>query len=371
MRTTIITSWQQLSDLQDEWNSLLRSSSSDTIFLSWEWIQAWRSVVGENIELLVIAVHDQDGRLVGIAPFYKYQLTFLGLIPFKALRILADYATGSEYPDWIVSPDCEEEALSAITQALLNAQQLWDLIWMPRIAGWTGAYARITQAAHRSGMLVHSRTDAFSNIILPKSFYIYEHQFSSKRRKNLRRIRSHLLSSPGVDVIYCQEQSEIPRFLNALFDLHHRRRTILGDPGCFIRKPSEADFYRQFVPLALDRGWLRLCALIQDDVMQAVQIGYVYNDEYLAMQEGFNPNFINGVGNVLRHVSIENLIDEGLKSYDFLGGVSEHKRLWHAEERLGHDLLIARPSFKNRLIFQSEIWPTGRYLTEVGLFDGN
>jgi CelD/BcsL family acetyltransferase involved in cellulose biosynthesis len=105
--------------------------------------------------------------------------------------------------------------------------------------------------------------------------------------------------------------------------------------------------------------------------MQAVQIGYVYNGEYLAMQEGFNPDFASGVGNVLRHVSIEKLIEEGLKSYDFLGGVSEHKELWQAEERLGHDLLIARPSFKNRLIFQSEIWPTGRYLTEVGLFDGN
>jgi hypothetical protein len=96
-----------------------------------------------------------------------------------------------------------------------------------------------------------------------------------------------------------------------------------------------------------------------------------YNGDFLQIQEGFNPEYIDGAGNVLRHIVIESSIQEGLKNYDFLGGFTEHKRRWKAEERFGHDLLIARPSLKTRLLFLKDIWPSGRYLSQYGLFDGN
>jgi CelD/BcsL family acetyltransferase involved in cellulose biosynthesis len=160
-------------------------------------------------------------------------------------------------------------------------------------------------------------------------------------------------------------------FIDALFDLHNRRRSLLDDPGCFVRRPAEAMFYRSFLPKALENGWLRLAAITQDGVIEAIQIGYAYNGEFLQMQEGFNPDYVEGAGNVLRHLIMETSITEGLRNYDFLGGFSEHKRRWKAKERFGHDLLIARPSIKTRLLFVKEIWPTGRYLTQHGLYDGS
>ena len=68
---------------------------------------------------------------------------------------------------------------------------------------------------------------------------------------------------------------------------------------------------------------------------------------------------------------IEQCIDAGVQDYDFLGGVSEHKRRWGAQERDGCDLFIAHPSkLKNKLLFSTEVWPSGRFIDEIGLMSG-
>lgn len=371
MKTTILTDWQQLSSLEADWNALLNSSRSDCIFLTWEWVQAWRAVVGESQDLLVIAVRDKDDKLVGVAPFYRYRLRLFNRITFKALRILADYSTGFEYGDWFVHPDCEQAALNAITSALLASHKQWDVIWMPRMSGWNGALDRLSTVLEHAGMFYRSRSSTFSSFDLPDDITDFEAGFSTKRRQQLRRNKRKLISVPGVEIEHCRDSEQLPEFIEQLFNLHHQRRLLLDDPGCFIRRPAEAAFYRQFLPKALAQGWLRFAALKQDGKIEAIQIGYAYNHEFLQMQEGFNPDYVNGAGNVLRHIVIEECIAEGLKKYDFLGGFTEHKRRWGAQERYGHDLLIAHPSLKNRLLFMREIWPSGRYIREFGLFDGN
>ena len=58
---------------------------------------------------------------------------------------------------------------------------------------------------------------------------------------------------------------------------------------------------------------------------------------------------------------------EGIKAYDFLGEMTEHKRAWLAKERTGCDLFIGHRTIKNRLLFSGEIWPTGRFLRQAPL----
>jgi CelD/BcsL family acetyltransferase involved in cellulose biosynthesis len=370
MRTSILHNWRQLANLEPEWNGLLESSRANTIFLTWEWVQAWRAVVGEEMPLFVITVRNDAGRLVGVAPFYRYRLMLFNSLPFKALRIVADYATASEYGDWFVDPACESQAVDAIAGVLADSRE-WDVIWMPRMSGWSGALERIAPALRHAGLLYRSRPDSFSRIPLPGSLTEFEESFSAKRRQQLRRNRRNLMSKPGVGTLHCRTPQELPGFLEALFDLHHRRRLLLGDPGCFMRRPAEAEFYRQFAPKALANGWLRIAALTQDDTVQAIQIGYVYDREFLQLQEGFNPDYVDGAGNVLRHIMIEECIHEGLAGYDFLSGLSEHKRRWGAQKRDGLDLMIVRPCLKNRILSLKAIWPYSRFIREEGLYKGN
>jgi CelD/BcsL family acetyltransferase involved in cellulose biosynthesis len=71
------------------------------------------------------------------------------------------------------------------------------------------------------------------------------------------------------------------------------------------------------------------------------------------------------VGNVLRAKVVEQCIAEGVKSLDFLGEMTEHKRRWRATVRVGHDVFFGRPGLKMRLLFTAQMWPTGRYLRPV------
>ena len=86
---------------------------------------------------------------------------------------------------------------------------------------------------------------------------------------------------------------------------------------------------------------------------------------FLQLQEGLDPDCVPGVGNALRARVIEDMIRLGVREYDFLGEVSEHKRRWLAETRVGLDLLAARPCLKNIPFLKGGIWPPGKYLQRI------
>jgi CelD/BcsL family acetyltransferase involved in cellulose biosynthesis len=366
MSADIVSEWSALAPLEAEWNGLLGRSRADTIFLRWEWIRAWQEVAGEWIRPFAVIVRDSAGTLAGIAPFYLTEYRLGRLVPYRVLRVMADYATGAEYPDWIVRTDCETRAAQAIAAALGEARARWDCIWMPNVAGWTGALERIVEACRQERFSYHVRPQSFGVVDLPDSTEAYIKALSLKTRQNLQTEMKRVRKRCGITMSRCESSGQLPRFLEALFDLHHRRWKERGEEGTFRRKPNEAHFYRRFAPVALQKGWLWLSGLEEDGDLKAVQIGYVYDGVFHSMQEGFDPSYIKGVGNVLRAKIIEACIGTGLKAYDFLGEMSDHKRRWLAQERTGHDLFIGHGSLKNRMLFGREIWPTGRFLRPTG-----
>ena len=54
--------------LRPEWNGLLCRSPASSVFLTWEWIATWWEHFGREGDLLILAVRDESGRLVGLAP---------------------------------------------------------------------------------------------------------------------------------------------------------------------------------------------------------------------------------------------------------------------------------------------------------------
>lgn len=367
MKAEILEGWPALASLQPAWNTLLRRSRAKCLCLTWEWMEAWRAAVEDSVRPLVVVVRDENEELAGIAPFYLTGLRLGGVIPYRSLRILGDYHTGAEYVDWIVRKDRERDISSAIACALAKADDCWDCLWMPSVSGWTGARQRIVETFASFGFHCHERLCNFSAMALPGDYPSYEKSLSNNSRSTLRRRRKQLLALPGVSFERCESEGDRLALLNALFDLNHRRWSATGRVGTFVRKPLEARFYREFTRIALQRGWLRLFALKIQGEFKAVQIGYVYDRTFYQFQEGFDPEGPPGIGNVLRSKVIEYCIAEGVQSYDFLGGFTEHKRRWLATPRTGHDLFIGRRNFKNALLFSAEIWPTGRYLRPSSL----
>jgi CelD/BcsL family acetyltransferase involved in cellulose biosynthesis len=370
MKFAILKDWNSVLALKSEWPQLLELSEAHGVFMSWEWLESWITTIKDKLTPFFITVRNSNDNLVGVAPLYVTKTKLLGSICFRTLRPASDTSTGFEYTDIIVHPKDEDAALLAIGKALVDSESEWDLIWLPRISGWNNAHQRIIRATATYGKFKYnSRNTTFSSFKLPDTIEDYNATFSAKRRNQQKRITKRIFSDPTARFVSCDDQNQLGHFLNELFDLHHKRRMLLSDPGTFIRRPSQTLFYRNFTPKALKKGWLRISALEAQGKIQAIQLGYVYNGAYLQLQEGFNPDFTQGAGNVLRHHVIAQCISEGLEVYDFLGGFTEHKRRWGATPRFGYDIIVGSHSLKSRLVIRFKFWPTGRYLRQYGLID--
>ncbi|MFC1634595.1 GNAT family N-acetyltransferase [Planctomycetota bacterium] len=361
---TVVTSRDQLNTYAHEWNELLASSRANTLFLTWEWVITWLDVVYPDAPLLIVAVREGDGRLVAIAPFYRSDLHLLGLIKYRSLRIIGDCQCGGEYSDIIIRSGFEDAAMMCVARELVTHQDAWDCMWIYNVAGWTGARERFTTMSEELGLHLHDRVCKFSSVRLPATHEAYLNLLSKKRRGYIRRMARRLHKSYSVELTQCDNYDELPVQLAKLFELHRTHWESVGQVGSFVRRPPMKRFYESFAPIALSKGWLRLYVLKVDGVPQAAQYGYVYNGIYHAVQEGYNPNVFEGIGNVLRNLLVRKCIEEGLKEYDFLGGFSAHKRLWGAEPRQGYAFFIGRKSPKNHLLFWKKIWPSGRFIQE-------
>jgi CelD/BcsL family acetyltransferase involved in cellulose biosynthesis len=372
VRTEIITERSALGACAAEWNALVAESSAPSLFLTWEWIAAWLDTLGQvatgdstgrDVEPLFVLVRDDDGRLTAVAPLHTKTMQLVGLVGYRCAQVLGAHDCGAANPDFIVRRGCEAQAMTAVLEALLE-QPRWDCLWLPGVAEWTGALRRFRDTCVPAGLFWQERPREYAVLTLPATFDDYLATLSYNRRRHLRRETRRLMETPGIEFVRCESPAELPAMLAALFDLHGRWWQTRGESGTFARQPAKARFYERFAPVALANGWLRLYALKRDGVVVAVNYCYAYRGTIHGVQEGFDPAARDeGLGKLLQGMVIEAAIKEGLREFDFGGDYTEHKRSWHTELRLGHDLFVGRRTLKNRLLFTRSVWPTGRFLT--------
>ncbi len=359
MQARVINQQSQLTELfHSNWNTLLTHSHDDTLFLSAQWIQSWLDIQ-EHIELFVIVVQEGD-QLLAIAPLYIDKMHFLKRIEFRTLRILGDTHSGAEYPAIIAKPDADNRIYQAIWALLIAHKSAWDCIWLPRCGPHSSSIRHFLNATAKHPIAFREREHEFSAFTLPSSYDDYLKDFSRNHRNKMRRVEKKFDAIEGISVETCSDINDIDRYLTALFHLHALRWQEAGEEGAFKRRPLMEHFYRHFCPQAFNNGWLKMFLITHHQTPVAIQVGYLYNNTYLQMQEGFSPAFEKGVGNYLRIKMIRQLIDEGITTYDFLGGFGEHKQRWQGERKLGFDGFIWHNNWKGKLLSAKTIWPTGR-----------
>ena len=87
--TEIVTDAAAFERLAPEWDELLEDSDQQVFFLRWHWNWLWwQYFAPEGGELHVLCCRDGNGRLAGVAPFYKRQHRFLSVPIARELVML-------------------------------------------------------------------------------------------------------------------------------------------------------------------------------------------------------------------------------------------------------------------------------------------
>jgi CelD/BcsL family acetyltransferase involved in cellulose biosynthesis len=335
--------WDRISD----WDEVVDESAAPSIFLTRDWITAWWDSFRAGLDPCLLRVATADGRTLGIAPFYLQRLRVLA----TRLGLLGDQVIGSEYLGLAARRGSEAEVAQAVAEWLDAEGPPWHLAELSGLREGDPAAAELEAAIGAGARRSDEERDPCSAIELPGDFEEYLAGLSRNFRQRYRQRTKRLLGSCEVKFFRTESEEELPQHLDVLFRLHQARWAAAGRPGVFA-DPRTRRFYLDVSRRLLRAGRLHFWHLEADGAIRASQFGFAYEGILHSLQEGydgeFTPRGVRSIGVVLRGHVLRTAIEEGLRSYDFMGGVEEHKVRWGTTEHSVRNVRFARPGAGGR-----------------------
>jgi len=327
VRVTLVHDESDLLALRGEWDALLRSSRSDSLFLTWEWISTWWRLYGDGRALHVLSARDDGGRLIGLAPLMRVHRRLLGVWPFEALEFIGQGADVTpEHLDFVAAPGLEADVVEAFARQICACEGV-QLVDLRPLSTVSPNLTYLERALAPAGGQVRRVPDSVCPVLmLPDTTEQFLQSRSRNYRKKIREYERRCARDFSLRLRCSLTAAELHRDMAVLIDLHHRRWQ--GRSRAF-ESPRYVAFHQQIAELAFERGWVRLFTLEADGTPVASLYCFSYGDRYYFYQAGRDPRFArHRVGLVIMHRVVLEAIKEGARVFDFLGGREEYKYRW-------------------------------------------
>jgi CelD/BcsL family acetyltransferase involved in cellulose biosynthesis len=343
MRTTIYRDETGFDELALEWDALLRDSQADTIFMTHMWQRVWWRHLGEG-GLLILAVRDDDGTLVGLAPLFR--------VPHEGHGVLSTVGCVdvSDYLDWIARRGREEPVFAALLDALEH--ELGDewgqlsLCNIPDDSPTLDLVPRLAQA--RGWQVARSIDDVVPIFSIPESWEAYEQMLPGKARRELRRKLRKAGPYSGVDWYIVGPEHDLDAEIDAFIDLLIKSHPEKAD---FMDEHNRA-FFHAIGHAIYSADRLQLAFLTLNDQRVATYMNFLYpgkgdassGDRVLVYNSGLDPAAYRlSPGIVLMARLIRQAIEERrFAIFDFLRGDEPYKYSLGGTDTYVHRLTITR-----------------------------
>ncbi len=310
LRVVVIDRAQGFADLEEEWEELYLNSPLATPFQSWAWLYSWWESYGEDYQLRLITVRDEDDLLVGIVP--------LMLERRWGLRRLLFVGTGlTDYHDVLARRGWEELVAEAGRRALRKMGG-WDVADLQQLRPgaaawgifehWDGPGARIWQ-----GTCIDLATKPWEELLA---------SVSSKLRNTVRRtLRRAEADGVRPELADAKEAKQAARRLVALHRESWRGRAI-----------AQEHLSRRF-EAHLEAAASRMTASGVGVISEFWRDGEVIVSHFMLFGKGFTDGYIVGTSQeALRRYQVFSLIIENALNIARNRG-SECMGLGRGEER--------------------------------------
>ena len=336
----VVSDDREFAALEDSWNSLVSVAADANTFLTHAWLYTWWTSYQPRAALRII-VAERAGSVAGIAPMMLTREGTLGRV-FRRLRFIGDGTSETDHMNFIVDASDRERIVSALLDKIEGLPwQLAHFCQMPESSQITQQLLR--RCADR-GWLSDTAIAPCPRCILPGTSEDLLKALPSRLRTAIRSASRQLASHHNVEFGMHEQFDELPSALETLYRNHAGRWQAKMEQGVFV-DPRKRQFYSALSRKLLEAGALRFYYLKVDGAIIAQQFCFEHSGSVYLLQEGFDIAWAKqNVGNVLRFMVLEHLIAGGRQVYDFLAGMSRHKRHW--SNAVTNDLLIRsfRPS---------------------------
>jgi CelD/BcsL family acetyltransferase involved in cellulose biosynthesis/peptidoglycan/xylan/chitin deacetylase (PgdA/CDA1 family) len=339
MKVLLHESWEDVQTLSDSWNRLLAESASSTIFLTWEWVEAWWKNYGSARPLFVLSAWEGNS-LEGLAPFFAERVTRWGS-EWTCLKLVGDGSRDSDYLDCIARRGRENEVVAAFVQFLESHPNRWNYLELHGTPEGSPCLAALQNLAREKSWRFSLESIPCATLTLPREWSDYLRSLKPRFRTKVRSTLNHFDENIRATPYSYRDERTLDQGLAVLFDLHTRRWQTKSQPGVF-QDGARQNFYRDISHAALRQGWLAFHRLDWGERALAMQYGFIYDNRFFLLQEGYDPEFAAlRPGIALRGWLMRYWIESGLKEYDFLAGSAPYKLEWGAQVKQCVRLMLA------------------------------
>lgn len=342
MEITVYTEATAFETLRPEWDELLVRAVEPPFFMRYSYQRAWWQYLGNN-DLVLIAMRNAGGQLVGLAPLYgstttegRRELSFVGCVDI------------SDYLDLLVDRDYVEPVHRALLDCLagLDCQAgsdgpAWDKLYLCSLAQKSITHTRLAEAARARGWQVAvTQQDVCPVISLPDSWDDYLAGIDKKQRHEIRRKIRKIEREARVRWYAIDSEVGLTAAMDKFIDLHQKSAQDKED----FWSAELIQFFKALAVELAQTGWLRLYFIEVDGVEAAAMLCFDYNNEFLLYNSGYDPEQFAHLspGNVLTSYTIQDAIRLGRRRYDFLRGDELYKFRFGAKAEPVYDLSISR-----------------------------
>lgn len=340
-RVTLVQSNDEFDSLEAEWDPLLAASADDNPFRSFTWQRTWWRHYGQDQQLLIVTVRNDDGELIGLAPLYV-ESRHRWRQGRRVHLLASNEEVASEYLGLILRQGAQSVALPEIFQFLReDLASQWDLLDLCDISDKDSQAQQIAELAESCGHRVVHRHRGVNRLLdLPQSWEDFLKTIPSRRRTKMRQYCNRINKEISCNIRFADSPSEYETEWNTLVDLHAKHWNSLGQTGYFAREPY-GSFHRDVSRRLWERGQLFLASLCNGDEPLASSYALLYKSTVYEYQRGMSPQAASlRPGFVLMYRMWEQAIARGCHTWEFLRGETLHKQQWGTRERNPVQLII-------------------------------
>lgn len=304
------------------WSDLLRNSStSKSIFQSFEWNFNWWKNYSQCKNLFIICVFDKT-RLIGIVPLYIEYKHVINNFKVRLAKFIGN--NSSDYLDFIICKGSEKKVMETFINFVDKNDVIWDYISLKDIPSESPVASYLSAKKVGHNLLISNGISSFyPKVKLPENFDHYMASLSRKSRKNFRRELRTLRDNFNLDFRSINNYGN--GNLESFIELNQSRWSAKDGNG-----PFDSDEFRLFHEmLSKDNNFSKSVIFFNlhlDNKLVCSIYTFTYSNNIYFYQIGYDSSYSKySIGRVGLLLSIEHSINKKLTYFDFLRGQEDYK----------------------------------------------
>lgn len=324
------------------WNKLFDTGDYEAS-LSIEWTNALVNTHLEGSSFTLLVFKDGD-EIRGLVPMCVRKVKKYGLSLSTLIPVAEYFNTHSD----ILLKNASEKLLESFVECLFILNNKWDVFRINRFIEGNPVLDRIRSYLERNLEIKYNieKTEPSFYIELDNNYEEFLRKRSSNFRYKLKSVSKGIYSSG--DISY-RRNGDFQSFDDAYkIILSIEEKSWKHKHGTAITSSEkQRRFYKELCGSAFNNGWSRFCILYLDNEPIAFEMGLVKGMKYYGVHGSYSEKYRRlNPGTVLLAKFIEDLIQDGIKEYDWFGEPFSFQRRWTDKFRYHNALLIYNKTSK-------------------------